>query len=100
MDQLQAAVTALEEQLIGRGILRRFISAQTSRESLTHDACSSASFLSAAAGFLRCLQPTTTCQPIPLMHCHFVNESHVNCSKVLSEGQFLFYCRIMLTDEK
>ena len=53
--QLQAAVAALEEQLTGRGIFRRFVTAQTSRGSLSHEACSSASFLSAAAGFLRCV---------------------------------------------
>ncbi|CAL8470925.1 g10467 [Coccomyxa elongata] len=53
VEQLQAAVAALEEQLTGRGIFRRFTTAHTARGSLSHDACSSASFLSAAAGFMR-----------------------------------------------
>jgi hypothetical protein len=51
--QLQAAVAALEEQLMVRGIFKRFLSGHTGRASPNHEACSSPSFLGAAAGFIK-----------------------------------------------
>lgn len=76
VEQLQAAVAALEEQLTGRGIFRRFVAAQTARGSLSHDACSSASFLSAAAGFMRSVrrqccsaQLICTCSITDVLRC-------------------------------
>ena len=50
---LAAAVESLEEQLGGRGLFRRFLAAHAARGAAAYEACSSASFLAAAAGVLR-----------------------------------------------
>lgn len=60
--QLQAAMAALEEQLTQRGIFKRFVSTHTARGSANYEACSSASFLNAAASFIRsCPQHSIKC---------------------------------------
>ena len=50
---LAAAAESLEERLGGRGLFRRFLAAHAARGSAAYEACSSASFLAAAAGILR-----------------------------------------------